>query len=94
MAMEVDDDSAFSRVYARLVVVPVVVRVVDREDAGFDRVGRAGAQSREESLVAVRKHPLVSGTGVGPNSKRGERPPHLCIYAEPELVVVVVAGAS
>lgn len=50
LAMEVDDDPAFSRVYARFVVVPSVVRVVDREGAGFDRVGRAGAQSRQESL--------------------------------------------
>jgi hypothetical protein len=68
LAMEVNDDPAFSRVYARFVVVPSVVRVVDREDAGFDRVGRAGAQSREESLFASWR--VRSSQGGGPQGAR------------------------
>lgn len=88
LAMEVDDDSAFSRVYARFVVVSVV-RVMNREGAGFDCVGRAGAQSREESLLAGRV-----GSGQGGLWREGTTAPaaYLCIDAEPELFLSVVRG--
>lgn len=61
LAVEVDDDATFARVDAGFMVRPRVVRVVDGDRAGLDRMGGSRAEGRQESLE-----------GSGESARRGQ----------------------